>query len=333
MLLAGDIGGTKTKLAIFAEDKGLRAPVVEETFPSNRYPSLEALAQEFLSHHPLPIERASFGVAGPVIAGKATITNLPWVMDETHLQETLQIPAVYLLNDLDAIAHSVVLLEPGEVCTLSAGQSVPHGNIAVIAPGTGLGEAFLTWNGSSYKTHTSEGGHCSFAPSNELEIEMLRFLWTKFEHVSYERVCSGIGIPNIYTFLKASKYAEEPSWLAQQLLQAQDGTPYIVNAALAGTSKLCVETLNIFVSALASETGNLALKVLSTAGIYVGGGIPPRILPILQDESFMRAFFSKGRFLGVLESMPVHVILNPEVALLGAAAHGLEMERDSSRPL
>jgi len=326
MLLAGDIGGTKTNLAVFSPEAGPHAPLAEATFPSGRYPSLETLVREFLSQADLQVERASFGVAGPVVAGRATITNLGWVMDERQLQEALDLSSVRLLNDLDAIAHAVPFLEPADLHTLNAGQPATGGAIAVIAPGTGLGEAFLTWDGARYRFHASEGGHADFAPTNLFEIGLLRYLQEGlgFEHVSYERVCSGRGLPNIYAYLRDSGTACEPAWLAERLAAADDPTPLIVNAALVGECELCIATLDAFVSILGAEAGNLALKVLATGGVYLGGGIPPRILPALEHERFMEAFRRKGRFSDLLARVPVHVILNPKVALLGAACHGLE---------
>ncbi len=326
MLLVADIGGTKTNLAIFSLEAGLRAPLAEATFPSTAYPSLEALVVEFLSQVSVKPERASFGVAGPVVAGQATVTNLPWVMDEVQLQTALGLSSVHLLNDLDAIAHAVPRLEPDDLCTLNEGRAAPGGTIAVIAPGTGLGEAFLTWDGTRYRAHASEGGHADFAPTNPLEIGLLRYLQQELEleHVSYERVCSGRGLPNIYTYLKDSGYAEEPAWLGEQLAVADDPTPVIVNAAVDGERpcELCAATLNTFVSILGAEMGNLALKVLATGGVYLGGGIPPRILPTLKHERVMQAFWRKGRMSDLLTHIPVFVILNPKVALLGAACHG-----------
>jgi len=327
MLLAGDIGGTKTNLAVFSPEDGPRAPLAEATFPSADYPSLEALVREFLSQVSLSVERASFGVAGPVVASRATITNLPWVMEETQLQETLNLSSVRLLNDLNAIAHAVPFLEPADRHTLNAGQQAPDGAMAVVAPGTGLGEAFLTWDGTRYRPHASEGGHADFAPTHPLEVELLRYLQGRFERVSYERVCSGRGLPNIYAYLKDSGYADEPAWLTEQLAAADDPTPIIVNTALDSQKgcELCVATLNAFVSILGAEAGNLALKVLASGGVYLGGGIPPRILPALEQQRFMEAFRRKGRMSDLLARVPVHVILNPKVALLGAACHGLEL--------
>jgi glucokinase len=327
MLLAGDIGGTKTTLAIYPHGTARQLPFIEATFPSGHYASLETIINQFLSDLklPEPIDLAYFGVAGPVVDRRATITNLPWNMEEAQLEQVLHIPSVHLLNDLEAIAHAVPLLGPADVSTLNAGEAVPQGAIAVIAPGTGLGEAFLTWDGSRYLAHTSEGGHADFAPSNELEIELLRSLFTRYKHVSFERVCSGKGIPNIYNFLKESGYAKESRELAERLATAEDPTPSIFNAALSADEpdELCIATLNTFVSILGAEAGNLALKVLATGGVYLGGGIPPRILSLLEKGKFMQAFRRKGRFTELLSHVPVHVILNPKIALLGAASAGM----------
>jgi len=330
ILLAGDIGGTKTDLALFSSEAGPRAPLAEATFPSARYLSLEALVSEFLAQVEVPVDRASFAVAGPVVAGEARVTNLPWLMQETQLAEALNVSSVRLLNDLSAVAYALPFLTQDDLRTLNEGQLVPNGAMAIIAPGTGLGEAFLTWNGSRYIPHASEGGHADFAPTNAMEIELLRYLSDRFDHVSYERVCSGRGLPNIYAYLKDSGYAQEPAWVAEQLAAAEDPTPILVNAALDETSpcELCVATLNAFVSILGAEAGNLALRVVATGGVYLGGGIPPRILPALQKGQFMQAFSNKGRLSELMTRIPVHVILNPKVALLGAACHGLEQVHD-----
>ena len=327
MLLAGDIGGTKTSLAVFSREKGPREPLVEATFPSADYPSLTALAGEFLAQIDLPVDRASFGVAGPVVNGSATITNLPWVMEEDHLQEKLGLGSVRLLNDLLAIGHAVPILEPEDLHALNVGKPVQHGSVAVIAPGTGLGEAFLTWDGTRYRAHASEGGHTDFAPTTKVEMGLLRFMLKRMRHVSYERVCSGIGIPNIYAYLKESGYAAEPEWLAESLAEAKDPTPVISRVAQDEEQPcpLCVATMELFVSILGAEAGNLALKVLATGGVYLGGGIPPRILPILDEGPFMEAFRGKGRFGGLMADMPIHVILNRKAALLGAAFRGLDV--------
>jgi glucokinase len=326
MLLAGDIGGTKTSLAIYSPERGPRAPLAEATFPSAAYPSLEALLREFLASGHWHPRQAVFGVAGPVVAGQASITNLPWVMEEAQLQAAFGLASVRLLNDLAAIAQAVPWLGPDDLHTLNRGLKEPGGAIAVIAPGTGLGESFLIWDGMRYHAQASEGGHTDFAPVTPLEVELLRYLMGRYDHVSYERVCSGIGLPNIYAFLKDSGYAPEPDWMAAQLAGAADPTPVIVQAALdsARPCELCTATLGTFVSILGTEAGNVALKVMATGGVYLGGGIPPRILPALHDRRFMQAFQNKGRMAPLLARIPVHVILNPQVALLGAAYHGLE---------
>jgi len=327
MLLAGDVGGTKTNLAIFSPEAGPRAPLAEATFPSGRYPSLETILQEFLDGVNFLVGKASFGVAGPVVNGRAAITNLPWVINARQLEGTLGLfpGGVCLLNDLLAIAHAVPWLEPADLYTLNAGEPHPTGAIAVVAPGTGLGEAFLTWDGARYRPHASEGGHADFAPTNLFEMDLWRYLQSRFGHVSYERVCSGRGLPNIYAYLKDTGYADEPDWLAEQLAAAPDPTPVIVNAALDEQQRclLCVATLDAFVGILGAEAGNLMLKVMATGGLYLGGGIPPRILSVLKEGQFMQAFVNKGRFSEMLAQTPVHVILNPKIALLGAAYHGL----------
>lgn len=324
LLLAGDIGGTKTNLAIFSSEAGGHDPLAEATFPSSNYASLEAVAAEFLAQTGFTVERAVFGVAGPVIEGEATITNLPWKMSEQHLADTLELSSVALLNDLVAIANAVPLLEPEDVQTLHQGEPSPGGAIAVVAPGTGLGEAYLTWDGSRYHAYASEGGHADFAPVNAIQVELLQYLQERRGHVSYESVCSGKGLPNIYDFLKKSGYGEEPAWLAGQLAGAGDRTPIIVKGALdqERSCELCRATLDTFVSILGAEAGNMALKVLASGGVYLGGGIPPRILPAL-DQDFMEAFWNKGRFSHLLSQIPVHVILNPKAALIGAACYGL----------
>ena len=329
MLLAGDIGATKTKLGVFSPNRGPREPLVQKTFTSRNYPGLGALVREFLTDIEFDVERASFGVAGPVIDDRVEVTNLPWTVDAQELTETLGLRSVQLLNDLAAIANGVPLLESEELYVLQEGERDPIGAIAVVAPGTGLGEAFLTWDESRdrYRPHASEGGHADFAPVTPRQIQLLRYLWVRHEHVSYELVCSGMGIPNLYAYYRGGAYAEEPEWLAQRLAGADDPTPVIVATALdeALNCELCTLTLNTFVSILGAEAGNLAVKVMATGGVYLGGGIPPRILPALQDERFLLAFRHKGRHRGLMERMPVKVILNPEVAIVGAASFGLDL--------
>jgi glucokinase len=327
MLLAGDIGGTKTNLAIYLSRETLRVPIAMAEYHSSSFTSLEVLAQQFLAEHNLPVDRACFGVAGPVVDGQAEITNLPWNIQVSSLQATLGIPVVKLINDLAAIATAVPLLEPDDLHALNEGKSRVEGALAVIAPGTGLGEAFLSWDGSRYVPHSSEGGHADFGPTSAEQIELLRYLQKLYGHVSWERVCSGIGIPNIYYFLRDRKYAAEPDWLAEALVdKSVDPTPLILAAALQASpgDEICVKTLHMFVSILGAEAGNLALAVVATGGVYIAGGIPARVIPALEDPAFMHAFRKKGRLSDVLENIPVYVVTNRTVALLGAAASGFD---------
>ncbi len=328
MLLAGDIGGTKTHLALFSAEKGPHEVVVEHIYPSGQYPNLESIVRTFMNEVNLPVERAVFGVAGPVTNNQATITNLPWIIRASRIQEVLQVGSVTLLNDLEAIAYSVPFLEPHELHTLNDGDPEPYGSIAVLAPGTGLGQAYLTAHNGHYIAHASEGGHADFAPTDELEMSLLRYMMRLYDHVSYEKVCSGLGIRNLYFFLKNTGYAPEPPWLARQLLEGSDPTPLIVSAALNHEEQPCelaVAALRLFVSILGAEAGNLGLKLMSTGGLYLGGGIPRRILPWLEHKYFMQAFLNKGRFSTVLIRFPVHVILHRNAALMGVACFGLDL--------
>ena len=324
MLVAADVGGTKRNVALISPERGPRHPVVKKTFPSKEYTSLGDLVADFIAEVDQPVEFASIGVAGPVVDRQAKITNLHWVIDERKLETELGFAPIRLLNDLQAIAYAVPLLESGDLQTLAEGKQIRHGNKAVIAPGTGLGEAFIAWDGSRYRAFPSEGGHTDFGPNSPREMGLLRYLQERLGHVSYERVCSGSGMPNIYEYLKDSG-VEEPTWLADKLATVEDPTPVIARAALGEerSCALCTETLDIFVSVLGAEAGNLALKVLPTGGVYVGGGIPPRILPLI-EEGFLDSFRDKGRFSDLLSDIPVHIILNPEVALMGAACFGLD---------
>lgn len=328
MLLIGDVGATKTDLAVITLAAGPRAPLAEATFTSAQYSGLDAVVREFLSHVDACVERACFGVAGPVASGRAKLTNLGWAVDAKRLQKSFGFSSVSLLNDLEAIANGIPYLEADEVDTLNAGTPVRGGAIAVLAPGTGLGEAFLTWDGKRYRAHASEGSHVDFAPTDRFQMELLSSLWHQYDHVSVERICSGLGIPNIYRVLKAESAVYEPAWLAEQLAAANDPTPIIVNAALDASRpcELCRKTLDLFVAILGAEAGNLALKLLATGGVYLAGGIPLRILPVLKQGNFMEAFQRKGRYAELLARMPVHVVLYPKVALLGAAYHGLQMQ-------
>jgi glucokinase len=327
-ILAGDIGGTKSTLGLFSPAKGARHPLAMKTYASATYPDLAALAHDFLSHTPQTIAAASFGVAGPVLDGRAEITNLPWVIEEQALANALRVPKVLLLNDLVATAAALPLLhEPDDLHTIHPGRPIPTGNKAVIAPGTGLGESFLIWAGSAYEPQPSEGGHADFAPRTAIELDLLRFLQQKMGHVSVERICSGLGIQNIYRFLKEEGAAEEPPGLAAELSALSDPTPTIIAHALDAGDKdgICARTLEIFCSVLGAEAGNLALKTLATGGVYLGGGIPARILPLLMGPAFYRSLHNKGRFSEFMSRIPVYCILRPDAALIGAAKLGLAM--------
>jgi len=328
-LLAGDVGATKTILGIYSAEKGPQEPLAQATFPSSQYPGLAALVSAFLAEAKLDVEDACFGVAGPVIDGQATISNLPWRVDQAGLKKELKLKSVILLNDVEATAHGAPLLKPAELHCLNKGEEIKGGTKAVIAAGTGLGEAFLFWDGARYQAHASEGGHADFAPTNALEDDLLQHLRDLWGHVSYERVCTGMGLPHIYAYLRESGYAEEPGWLAQQLAETDDPTALIVDAALAQRAKLCTDTVNLFCSVLGAEAGNLALKAMALGGVYLGGGIPLRIIAALGKGPFMEAFCHKGRLSKLMARIPVDVILDPKIALIGAAFKGLELFQDS----
>lgn len=327
LFLAGDVGGTKTDLIVVDRDRGIREPVIEATYPSEDFPSLDAIVRAFFEDHPgsSDLQKACFGVAGPVVDGVAEVTNLQWEIDAQEMAQALRMDTVLLRNDLASIANAVLVLEEDELYRLKDGRADPEGAIAVIAPGTGLGEAFLTWDGSGYHAHPSEGGHADFAPKTDLQIRLLGCLQQKYPHVSYERVSSGIGIRNVYECYKKMRVAPEPDWLREQLQGVEDPVPIIVQTAMKGDppSDLCQATIDTFLSVLGAECSNMVLNVLATGGVYLGGGIPPKILPLLEGDLFMESFLDKGRFKDLLEDVPVFVILNENAALLGAAAYGL----------
>jgi glucokinase len=327
LLLAGDIGGTKTDLAVVSPSGELRRPLARQRYPNDDYGGLEEIAQQFLRDSGLQVRAAAFAVAGPVVDGRARLTNLPWQMDERTLTSDLGLDRAWLLNDLVATASAIPLLQPDDLHVVKQGEQAPHSPIAVIAPGTGLGEAFLTWEDSGYRAHGSEGGHASFAPTNELELELLRAMWEEFEHVSFERVASGVGIPNLYDFLRDLKGMPESPHLAGLLAQTDDRTRPIVQAALDDPpDPLATATIELFLSILGGEAGNLALKVLGTGGVYLAGGIAQALRDKLGTAPFLDAFRAGGRFSGMLERIPVYVVIG-EVALYGAGVEGLRLLR------
>ncbi|HWW76567.1 MAG TPA: glucokinase [Pyrinomonadaceae bacterium] len=328
MIIAGDIGGTKTNVALFdTRGGGIGRPVVEQSFPSGRYPSLEAILTEFVeAHRPVKVTHACFGVAGPVVGGRVEATNLAWTVGEEKLAETLHVPRVHLINDLVATAFGIDELKPEQFQTLNEGDGVQPGHRGLIAAGTGLGMASIYFDGSGYHPMPSEGGHIDFAPRNEREFELLQYLQEQVGgRVSYERVLSGMGIHNIYSFLRDRGHFEEPAWLAEEI-RTGDPSAAISRAALAGKSELAETTLQIFVENYGAMAGNLALLLKSVAGLYVGGGIAPKIMQKMTDGAFMRNYGDKGRMSELVMSFPVRVILDDKAALYGAARRALMTE-------
>ena len=318
MILAGDIGGTNTRLAYVDVDGDHLTLVVEGTFSSREHPNLESVLAQFVSAHRLPVAQACFGVAGPVRNGRCKATNLPWVVDSRQVAKRLGLEKALVINDLEASAYGIAVLEPKDFAVLSEGAPDATGNAALIFAGTGLGEAGLYWDGTQHRPFASEGGHATFAPRNDLEMELLRYLLKQHTHVSYERVLSGPGLLNIYTFLRDTGRADEPAWLAERM-RRDDPPAVIAQAALEGKSALCTDALDLFVSLYGAEAGNLALKVLATGGLFVGGGIARNIIQKLKESTFMTAFTAKDRMKPLLHAMPVRVILNDKTPLLGAA--------------
>jgi glucokinase len=318
MILAGDIGGTNTRLAFLEGTPDRLQPVRIEFFPSAEFSGLTEIVRKFLGEHYHAVDAVCFGLPGAVVNGRVEATNLPWVVDANQLAADLALGSITLINDLFANAHGIALLEESDFVVLNPGVASLTGNRALISAGTGLGEAGLYSDGQGgYHPFPSEGGHADFAPRNDLEMDLLRYLMGRFEHVSYERVLSGPGLHNIYQFLRETGRGEEPAWLADQIAQG-DPSAAISKSALEGTSAICVQALDIFVSLYGAEAGNLALKMLATGGAYVGGGIAPKIIRKLSSTAFMKAFTAKGRIVNILKDMPVRVITNDKAALLGA---------------
>lgn len=320
MILAGDIGGTKTVLALFEEAADGLRPTRRAEFPSRGHGSLEEIVTAFFANDPAPVLHGGcFGVAGPVVDGTVRTTNLPWTLDEVTLAAAFDLPRVKLLNDLEATAFGMLYLAAGEWAVLQTGAQGQLGNVAVIAPGTGLGEAMLFWDGERYHPIASEGGHAAFAPRTERESELLSYLRPRFGgHVSCERLISGAGIHNIHGFLREQSGTAEPDWLRDRLAN-NDPNAVITEAGLSGEDQVCATTLEMFSAILGAEAGNLALRYVAVGGVFLGGGIPPKILPALRGPAFLEAFTAKGRFAKFVENIEVRVALNPHAALLGAA--------------
>ena len=327
LVLAGDIGGTKTNLGLYSVHGDKLRSESQHTFSSKTYSGLVPVLQDFLAGTQHTIDSACFGIAGPVVDGKVKTPNLPWVVDTAESRRALKLDSVTLLNDLEAGAYGILTLEDDEFYTLNEGTMRKSGNKALIAAGTGLGQAILYNDGRHFHPLASEGGHADFAPRNELEIELLRHLIGRFGHVSYERVVSGPGLANIYRFFKEVRGLEEPPWLTERL-SADDPSAVISKAALANQAPICIEALNLFVSVYGAEAGNLALRAKAVRGLYVGGGIAPKILAKLKDGTFMRAFVDKGRYTDLMATIPVRVVLNEQAALRGAAYYAAFLSND-----
>lgn len=318
LVLAGDIGGTKTNMGLFV--MGKTRPVLKEieTYSSRKARGLENIIEAFIQKYPRPISNACFGIAGPVVSGQCKTTNLPWVVSEGRLKRSFKWPKVRLINDLSATVLSIPLLSPGEAVSLNTAKAKKGQNIGLIAPGTGLGEALLIFRNGRHIPIASEGGHADFSPNTQAEARLWAFLHSRLGHVSVERVLSGPGLLNIYLWLKNSGKFSAPPEL-RKMMTVMDPARVISEAAMNGKEPLCVETLNMFASILGAAAGNLALTGITTGGLYLGGGIPPKILPFLKTDRFINAFTAKGRFKDMLNKIPVRVILNERAALLGAA--------------
>ncbi len=325
MILAGDIGGTNTRLAVVNMDQGRLRIEAKEIFPSREQPSLDTAVRKFIAHHPAPFASVVLGVAGPIRMGRCEATNLPWIVDARSLARELHQERVELINDLEACAHGLAELGPDDLVVLNEGEAAARGNAGLLAAGTGLGEAGLYWDGGKFHPFASEGGHVDFAARNHLEIELLDYLLRRYSRVSVERVVSGPGLYNIYQFLRDTGRGEETPVLAEEIRRS-DPPAVITRWALEGGDPLCEDALSLFVNCYGAEAGNLAMKLLATGGVYLGGGIAPRIIPRLQHPDFMNAFTSKGRLNPLLQQIPVRVILNPDTALLGAARYALDKD-------
>ncbi|MEE3039583.1 MAG: glucokinase [Candidatus Latescibacterota bacterium] len=324
MILAGDVGGTKSYLGLYQSTSDGLKEVTVSRFESTDYPGAAELLKAFLKScdgdRP---NRVVLGVPGPVRQTPVKPVNLPWVIDPEAIAAHLDVAWVDLLNDLEATAYGTLALGPDDLIELNAGEPDPNGNAAVIAAGTGLGEGGLAWVGSGHVAVPSEGGHASFAPGTDLEAELWSYLFERHGHVSWERVVSGMGLVNIYQFLRDTGRGEEPEWLREQL-GSNGGGAQVISEAASQSCQLAADALDLFVSLYGAEAGNLALKFLATAGVFIGGGIAPKIADKLADGSFMTAFAEKGRVSEILHRIPVHIIRNDHTAMLGAAYYGAQ---------
>jgi len=317
MILAGDIGGTNARLAYFQAQNGSLRLLSERVFPSGQYHEFGDIVRKFLEESHARPEVACFGIAGPVRNGRVETSNLPWVVEQSRLAKQIHLPATLVINDVEANAWGIAALGSGDLLALNR-VAAAVGNQAVIAPGTGLGEAGLIWNGSRHQVFPSEGGHADFAPQDDLQVELLRYLARRYGHVSFERIVSGPGLVNVYEFLREKGSADEPAGFAAQLAD-RDAAAAISTAALKGENPLAERALDVWISIYGAEAGNLALKTMAAGGVFLGGGISPKILPKLRGPRFLQAFLDKGRLRPLMESIAVQVIINDKAGLLGAA--------------
>ena len=318
MILAGDIGGTHARLAYFQSQNGHLHLVSERVFPSREHSELGEIVSQFLNDSNTRPEAACFGIAGPVRNGRVETSNLPWVIEQSRLAKQIHLPATLLINDLEASAWGIAALAAGDFVALNRVSGPAIGNQAVIAPGTGLGEAGMFWDGTRHQVFACEGGHADFGPQEDLQIELLRFLKARFGHVSYERILSGPGLVNVYEFLRESGCGKESAEFAAALKQG-DPAAVISRAALDGGESLAVKALDIWIAVYGAEAANLALKVMATGGLFLAGGITPKVLAKLTGPLFMKSFLEKGRLRPLLEAIPVQVVTNEKAGLLGAA--------------
>jgi glucokinase len=321
MIIAGDIGATHSRVAAFRAEGNKFPLVVEKIYESQDHSGLVEIAGAFIRTEGIPAQNACFAVAGPVRGGISKISNLPWTIDSRELARQLNLRAVGLINDLEAFAYGLDSLESKDFITLHAGSEDAEGNTAVISAGTGLGEAGLLWDGFRQHPFACEGGHADFAARNDVQIELLKYLLARFKTVSYERVLAGPGIKNVYEFLRDTKRAEEPAWLREQMTAAKDPAALISEFALDKKAPICEQTMSIFVSVYGAEAGNCALKFMSLGGIFIGGSIAAKNIPLMKRPEFLEAFFDKGRMRSLLEDMPVKIVLNDDAGLLGAARY------------
>jgi len=323
MILAGEIGGTRTRLAAFQTEGNRLEHVVERIYQSQEQDGLAGILSQFVKQEGIPVHSACFGVAGPVRGGRSRISNLPWTIDARELAAQLKLNSVGLLNDLEAYAYGIDALESKDFFTLSEGSSEAEGNRAVISAKTGLGVAGMYWDGFRHHPFACEGGHADFAPKDELQMQLLAHLQKKFGRISCERILSGPGIRNIYEFLRDTGKVEEPQWLREQLATAKDQPAFISQLALEGKAEICAKTLAIFVSVFGAEAGNCALHYMSTGGIFIGGVIAAKTITRMKDSGFMQAFLDKGRLESILKDIPVRIVLNDDCGLIGAARYTL----------